>query len=122
MATDRIRIKDLMVRCIVGINPEERVNRQDVVINIEMVADLRAAVASDDIADAVNYRTISKRVIEHVENSSYYLIERMAGTIADFILDDFAVDEVRVAIEKPGALRFARSVGVEVVRGRDDRA
>lgn len=118
--TDQIQIKDLMLRTIVGINDEERRNRQDVLINIVLYADTRAAGASDDINDAVNYRTITKRVISLVEGSQFYLVERMAAEIAAICLDDARVQRAAVRVEKPGALRFARSVGVEIDRARVD--
>jgi FolB domain-containing protein len=116
--TDHILIKDLLLRTIVGINEEERRARQDVLINIVLCADTRAAGASDDIEDAVNYRTITKRVIKMVEGSKFYLVEKMAAEIAAICLEDPRVEEVSVRVEKPGALRFARSVGVEIHRTR----
>ena len=116
--TDRILIKDLLLRTIIGINEEERRARQDVLINIVLYADTRAAGASDDIDDAVNYRTITKRVIKMVEGSRFYLVEKMAAEIAAICLEDPRVEEVSVRVEKPGALRFARSVGVEIHRTR----
>ena len=114
--TDQIQIKDLLLRTIIGINDEERRNRQDVLINIVLYADTRAAGASDDINDAVNYRTITKRVISLVEDSQFYLVERMATEIASICLADDRVQRATVRVEKPGALRFARSVGVEIDR------
>lgn len=116
--SDQIVVKDLLLRAIIGINKEERRNRQDVLINIILYADTRPAGASDDIEDAVNYRTITKRIIERVEESSFYLVERMAAEIAAICLEDPGVDAVDVRVEKPGALRFARSVGVEIHRTR----
>jgi FolB domain-containing protein len=116
--TDRILIKDLLLRTIIGINEEERRARQDVLIKIVLYADTRAAGASDDIDDAVNYRTITKRVIKMVEGSRFYLVEKMAAEIAAICLEDPRVEEVSVRVEKPGALRFARSVGVEIHRTR----
>jgi FolB domain-containing protein len=116
--TDQIRIKDLLLRTIIGINEEERRNQQDVLINITLFADTRAAGASDDIDDAVNYRTITKQVIAMVEPSRFFLVEKMAAEIASICLDDPRVERVRVRVEKPGALRFARSVGVEIERAR----
>jgi dihydroneopterin aldolase/D-erythro-7,8-dihydroneopterin triphosphate epimerase len=118
--TDEIQIKDLLLRTIIGINDEERRNKQDVLINITLHADTRAAAISDDIGDAVNYRTITKRVIKLVEESEFYLVERMAAQIAGICLDDPGVECVTVRVEKPGALRFARSVGVEIERSRED--
>jgi len=117
--TDQIQIKDLLLRTIIGINEEERRNQQDVLINITLFADTRAAGASDDVEDAVNYRTITKRVIAMVESSRFFLVEKMAAEIASICLDDPRVERVRVRVEKPGALRFARSVGVEIDRARD---
>jgi len=114
--TDQIQIKDLHLRTIIGINEEERRDRQDVLINIVLYADTGAASASDDIDDAVNYRTITKRVIKLVEESQFYLVEKMAAEIAAICLEDARVEEVSVRVEKPGALRFARSVGVEIHR------
>ena len=116
--SDQIHITDLSLRTIIGINEEERRSRQDVLINITLTADTRAAGASDDIADAVNYRTIAKRVIAMVEGSRFYLVEKMAAEIAAICLDDPRVERARVRVEKPGALRFARSVGVEIERAR----
>jgi D-erythro-7,8-dihydroneopterin triphosphate epimerase len=117
---DRIIIEDLLVRGIVGINDEERVNSQDIVIGVTMWVDTRAAAASDDIADAVNYRTVSKSIIEHVEGGEPQLVERLADEIAAVCLDaDERVAEVEVSVRKPGALRFARSVGVVVTRRRE---
>lgn len=115
---DQIQIKDLLLRTIIGINEEERSNRQDVLINITLYSDTRAAGASDEIEDAVNYRTITKRVIKRVEESSFYLVEKMAAEIAAICLQDPRVGAVDVRVEKPGALRFARSVGVEIHRTR----
>jgi D-erythro-7,8-dihydroneopterin triphosphate epimerase len=117
---DQINIKDLHLRTVIGINEEERRDRQDVLINIVMDVDVRRAGESDDIDDAVNYRTITKRIIQLVENSQFYLVEKMAAEIAAICLSDPRVDHARVTVEKPGALRFARSVGVTIERGRDD--
>jgi dihydroneopterin aldolase/D-erythro-7,8-dihydroneopterin triphosphate epimerase len=119
--TDQIQIKDLLLRTIIGINEEERRNRQDVLINIVLHADTRAAGASDDIRDAVNYRTITKRVIARVEESGFYLVEKMAAEIAAICLEDPRVEAVDVRVEKPGALRFARSVGVQIHRTRSEK-
>ena len=117
---DYIEIEDLLLRTIIGINPEERVNRQDVVLNLRLQTDTRAAAASDSIDDAVNYRTICKRVIDLVEGSSFQLVEKMAEEIARLCLSDERVQRVWVSVRKPGALRFAKTVGVTIERGRDD--
>ncbi len=113
---DRIHIRDLRARCIVGTNPDERVNKQDVVVNITLFADLRKAGQSDDIADTVDYKAVKKQVLATVEGSSFLLIERLAEAIAGVCLAQASVRRVRVLVEKPAALRFARTVGVEIVR------
>jgi D-erythro-7,8-dihydroneopterin triphosphate epimerase len=118
--TDEIRIKGLFLRTIIGINDDEREQKQDVRINLALTVDTRAAALSDDIKDAVNYRTITKDVIDMVENSRFFLVERMAEEIARLCLVDSRVKKVRVSIEKPAALRFARSVGVRIERSRSD--
>lgn len=120
MTTDRIEIHDLLLRCIVGINPEERVKKQDVIINLTLYADLRKAGASDDIVDAINYKTLTKRVIDHVEESEYFLVEKLAHSIAQIAVQEFGVERAIVSLEKPGALRFPRSVGVVVERTQAD--
>ncbi|MCH9656270.1 MAG: dihydroneopterin aldolase [Planctomycetes bacterium] len=117
---DRIQISDLLLRTIIGINNEEREKKQDVVINITLHVDLRNAGRSDDISDAVNYRTITKEIIDLVENSRFQLVEKMADEVAKICLTDQRVEQASVSIEKPGALRFTRSVGVTVERTRED--
>ncbi|MFQ5945308.1 MAG: dihydroneopterin aldolase [Anaerolineae bacterium] len=117
---DRIRIEDLRLRCIIGVNDWERAAKQDVVINITLHADTRSAGETDDIEDTVNYRTIAKQVIELVEGSSYYLVEALAESIAQICLADPRVARAKVRVEKPGALRFAGSVGVTIIRKQDD--
>ena len=115
---DQIHIKDLVVRGIIGINPDERVNRQDVLVNVTMWADTSKAAVSDDIVDAVNYKTITKRIIAHIEDGEPMLVERLVQEVADICLDDERVEKVEVTVEKPGALRFARSVGLTIIRSR----
>ncbi len=118
MFLDRIFIKDLLVSGIIGINPDERLNKQDIAVNVIMWVDTSAAAKSDDIDDAVNYRTIAKRIISHVEESEPMLVERLVQEIADVCLEDARVDSVEVTVEKPGALRHARSVGISIMRSR----
>jgi FolB domain-containing protein len=122
MNTDRIEIHDLLLRCIVGINPEERVKKQDVIINLTLYGDLRQAGLSDDIVDAINYKNLTKRVIDHVEESSFFLVEKLAHSIAEITIREFGVARAVVSVEKPGALRFARSVGVVIERTTADFA
>ncbi len=117
---DCIEIHDLLLRTIIGINADERVNRQDVLINVRLETDTRAAARSDRIDDAVNYRDISKDLIDLVEGSKFQLVERLADAIARLCLRDTRVTRAVVTVEKPSALRFARSVGVTIERGRGD--
>ncbi len=115
---DKIHIRDLLVRCIVGIYPEERREKQDVIINITLHADLGKACVSDRIEDTVDYKAIKKRVLAMVQESSYFLIERLAARAAEIALESEEVQRVDVTVDKPGALRFARSVAVEISRTR----
>jgi D-erythro-7,8-dihydroneopterin triphosphate epimerase len=116
--SDRIEIRDLLARGVIGINSEERRDRQDILINIVMWSDFRDAARTDDVKETVNYRTITKRILEHVENSQYFLVETLAERIAEICLQDAHVQKVQVGVAKPGALRFARSVGVIIERSR----
>lgn len=118
-ALDRIYIRDLLLRCIVGIYPEERTNQQDVIINVVLWVDLDKPGKSDRIEDTVNYKFIKKRIVALVEESEYQLIERMADAIAAICLEEKGVEQVQVTVDKPGALRFARSVAVEITRTRE---
>ena len=120
MAEDRIEIKDLLLRGIVGINDWEREKPQDILLNITLYTDLQAAGVSDRIEDTVNYRSLTKQVIEHVEASARFTVEALAADVARICLADPRVARVRVRVEKPGALRFARSVGVEIERSAGD--
>lgn len=117
---DEIHITDLLLRTIIGINPDERRNKQDVLINIVCTVDTRAAGRSDDIEDALNYRTLTKQVIALVEDSQFFLVEKMAAEIMAICLSFPLVQRARVTVEKPSALRFARSVGVTIERSRND--
>lgn len=119
---DRIHITDLFLRTIIGVNAEERLNRQDVLINLCLETDTREAGRSDDIDQALNYRTVTKDVIALVEGSRFYLVEKLAEEIARLCLREPRVTKVVVSVEKPAALRFAKSVGVTIERTRDDVA
>ncbi len=115
---DKIYIRDLALRCIIGIFPEERREKQDVVINVEMHADLRKAGRSDDLNDTVDYKSIKKAILKLVEESRFQLIESLAESISAIALADAKVQQVVVTIDKPGALRFAKSSAVEITRAR----
>ena len=79
---DKIVIRDLLLHGIIGINEDERVNKQDILINLTLFSDIRKAAASDNISDAVNYRTITKRIIKHIEESSDFLLEKLVSSFA----------------------------------------
>lgn len=117
---DRILISDLLVRCIIGVRDEERKDKQDVLINLSLSADLRKAGTSDRLEDSVDYRALTKQILRMAETSQFHLVEALAQAVADICLGDPSIEEVTVRVEKPGALRFARNVGVEIVRRRPD--
>ena len=119
---DKILIRGLLVRGILGINDWERKKRQDILINLNLEVDCARAGLTDDVDDALNYRTLTKAIIAYVEQSSHYLVEALATAIARICVVDFAADRVLVRVEKPGALRFADSVGVEISRTAADFA
>jgi len=116
---DKIMIKDLLIRGIIGISERERAQRQDILINIVLYGDISAAGKSDDINDTINYRTVAKKTITYVERSARYTVEALASDIARFCLEEPGVSGVQVRVEKPGAVRFAQSVGVEIERFRE---
>ena len=113
---DKIHIRDLLVRTIIGINPDERINKQDIVINITMFTNQKAAAASDDFNLTVDYKSVKLAVMALVEQSSFGLIEALSQAIADKVLSFKGVSACRITLDKPGALRFARSVAVEIFR------
>ncbi len=117
---DMILIEDLLLRGIIGLNDWEREKPQDILINITLYTDLRAAGASDSPDDILNYRSVTKDVIRYVEGSSHLLVEGLATAIARICVIDHGAERAVVRVEKPGALRFARSVGVEIDRTASD--
>lgn len=119
---DRITIKNLLLRGILGIKPEEREKLQDILINLELVTDLQAAGQSDAIDDALNYRSVTKDVITLVEESAFHTVEKLATEIARLAVTRYPVEAITVQVEKPGALRFAESVGVVLTRTTADFA
>lgn len=115
---DQILIKDLLVRGVIGISDQERANPQDILINITLFADISRAGQTDALDDCVNYRTVAKKVLAHAEKVARYTVEALATDIASLCLEDPRVEKVCVRVEKPGAVRFARSVGVEIERSK----
>ena len=122
MLRDTVFVRDLEARAIIGINDWEREKRQAVLIDIEMACDASAAAQDEDIAKAVNYRSVAKAVLKHTETGDYYLVETLGERLAALIMGDFGVPWVRIRIRKPGAVRFSSEVGIEIVRGSRDGA
>jgi FolB domain-containing protein len=116
---DRITINDLRTRTIVGFNDWERTKKQDISISITLHADLQEACQNDAVEDTVDYKKIKKRVLALVENSRFQLIERMAEAVAEACLEEPRVARVDVTVDKLFALRFARSVAVEITRTKE---
>ena len=116
---DKVIIKDLVARGIIGVNDWERERPQDICINITAFTDTRSAAQSDDLHDCVDYRALAKRAREHAEAAKRFTVEALANDLAALCLEDPAVSRVIVRVEKPGAVRFSASVGVEIERGRD---
>lgn len=114
---DIIFLHDLRVETVIGIWEWERKIRQTVAIDLDMSADIRKAAASDSVDDTLNYKLVAKRVQQFVGESSFQLVETLAEKIAGVVLDEFEVAWVRVKVNKPGAIRGARDVGVLIERG-----
>ena len=113
---DEIFIRDLLIRGVIGISEKEREQPQDILVNITIYSDISAAAKSDDVNDSVNYRTVAKKVLAHVESIKRYTVEALAEDIAGLCLAEPGAERVRVTVEKPGAVRFSRSVGVTITR------
>ncbi|HWQ45412.1 MAG TPA: dihydroneopterin aldolase, partial [Longilinea sp.] len=113
---DKTFIKDLLVRGVIGISEREREQPQDILINVTLYSDISKAGISDNIDDCVNYRTVAKKIIAQVEKVSRFTVEALATDIAALCLAEPGVQRVQVMVEKPGAVRFSRSVGVEIER------
>lgn len=115
---DKILVKNLLVRGVIGVSDRERANPQDIVINLVMYSDVSACGVSDNIHDTVNYRTVAKEVMAHAETIGRYTVEALAEDIAKICLKFSGINGVQVRVEKPGAVRFSESVGVEIERFR----
>ncbi|MCY3985806.1 MAG: dihydroneopterin aldolase [Candidatus Dadabacteria bacterium] len=113
-----IKIENLRLRTIIGIYDWEKKNRQDLVINVTIDFDGRKAAESDSIEDTLDYKAINKKIISFVEETSFNLLERVAGGICGIVLEYPAARSASVKVEKPGALRFADSVSVTEARER----
>jgi FolB domain-containing protein len=113
---DKIFITDLLIRGVIGITEKEREQPQDILINIKINTDISIAAKNDDVDESVNYRTVAKKILAHVESIKRYTVEALAEDIAKLCLDEPHAQSVVVKVEKPGAVRFSKSVGVEIER------
>ena len=119
-AGDRIFLHGLSAECIIGFIDWERRVKQTVVLDLELPVDCRHAALTDEVADTLDYKKVAKRVLAFVEASEFKLVETLAQRVALVILEEFPVEWVRVALNKPGAIRNSRDVGVVIERGRAD--
>jgi dihydroneopterin aldolase len=117
---DRIFLHGLTTECIIGFIDWERRVRQTVVLDIELPVDCRRASLSDEVADTLDYKQVAKRVLAFVAASEFKLVETLAHRVALLILEDFPVEWVRISLNKPGAIRNSRDVGVVIERTRAD--
>jgi 7,8-dihydroneopterin aldolase/epimerase/oxygenase len=117
---DRIFLHGLTAECIIGFIDWERRVRQTVVFDIELPVDCRHAALTDEVADTLDYKAVAKRVLAFVTTSEFKLVETLAHRVALLILEEFALEWVRVALNKPGAIRNSRDVGVLIERTRAD--
>lgn len=113
---DKIFIEDLMVRGVIGISEKERSQPQNIVVNATLYTDISKGSSSDNIKDCVNYRTVAKAIISHIHTVSRFTVEALAEDIAGICLTNNIVQKVKIKVEKPGAVRFSKSVGVEITR------
>ena len=115
---DKIFLTELKVDTIIGIWEWERKIRQTVIIDLEMSADIAKAAATDSVEDTLNYKSVAKRVQSFVGDSSFQLVETLAERIAGIIREEFGVQWVKVRVNKPGAIRGSRDVGILIERGQ----
>ena len=117
---DRIFLRGLTAECVIGFIDWERRVKQTVVVDLELPVDCRHAAVTDDVADTVDYKKVSKRVLAFIEASEFKLVETLAQRLAMLILEEFAIEWIRLSINKPGAIRNSRDVGVSIERSRAD--
>ena len=114
---DIVYIRDLKVDTVIGIFDWERRIRQTVSLDLEMATDIRKAAASDNIADALDYKAVGKRLITFIQASEYQLVETLTEKVAEIVQSEFNVSWLRLRLSKPGALRGSKDVGVIIERG-----
>jgi 7,8-dihydroneopterin aldolase/epimerase/oxygenase len=117
---DRIFLRGLTAECIIGFIEWERRVKQTVVVDLELPVDCRRASVSDDVGDTVDYKRVAKRVLAYIEASEFKLVETLAHRLALLLLEEFALEWVRISLNKPGAIRKSRDVGVVIERNRAD--
>ena len=122
LSGDRIFLRGLTAECVIGFIDWERRVKQTVVVDLELPVDCARAAASDEVADTVDYKRVAKRVLAYIEASEFKLVETLAQRLAMVLLEEFALDWVRVSLNKPGAIRSSRDVGVLIERRRGDPA
>jgi dihydroneopterin aldolase len=115
---DVVFIKDLDIDTVIGIYDWERKIRQTVRLNLEMSSDIARGAATDRIEDALDYKAVAKRLIAFVESSSFQLVETLGERCAEIVLNEFPVEWVHLELDKPGAVRGSKSVGIRIERGR----
>ena len=113
---DIIFISDLRIDAVIGIYDWERQIKQTVCIDLELACDCKKAAATDSVEDTLNYKLVAKRIQQFVADSEFQLVETMAEGIAAVVLEEFTVPWVEVSVNKPGAIRGARDVGVRIFR------
>lgn len=117
---DRIFVHGLTSECVIGFIDWERRVRQRVVIDLELAADARRAALTDEVRDTLDYRKVVKRVLAFVEASECHLIETLAERVAQVLLEEFAIEWVRISLSKPGAFSHSRDVGIALERWRSE--
>ena len=116
---DTVFVRGLEVECIIGFIDWERRIKQKVVLDLELPVDCARAAASDDVIDTLDYMSVASRVREFVGQSQFMLVETMAHRLALLRLEEFGMEWIRLSINKPGAVRGSRDVGVSIERRRD---
>lgn len=119
---DRIFLRGLTAECIIGFIDWERQVKQTVVIDLELPVDCARASLTDEVADTLDYKKVAKRVVAFIEASQFKLVETLAQRLALLLLEEFTLEWVRLSLNKPGAIRSSRDVGVVIERTRADLA
>lgn len=119
---DRIFLRGLTAECIIGFIDWERRVKQTVVLDLEMPVDCARAAVTDEVTDTIDYKRVAKRALAYIEGSEFKLVETLAQRLAEVLLTEFALEWVRLSVNKPGAIRGSRDVGVSIERRRTELA